>query len=115
MSKLFIELYLDENIDVLVAKILRARGFKALTTNDVGRKGSSDPEQLAYAVENGYAIVSMDRLDFEALVQDYFHAGRNHFGIFLVGDSSPQVLAQKLTDFLDFNTADEMLNQVVYL
>lgn len=115
MSKLYIELYLDENIDVLVAKILRARGLTVVTTDDMGHKGSSDPDQLVYAVENGFAIVSMDRIDFEALAKDYFYAGREHFGIFLVTDGSPQLIARKLTIFLDFNTADEMRNQVVYL
>ena len=102
MSKLYIELYLDENIDVLVAKILCARGLTVLTTDDVGRKGTSDPEQLIYAAENGLAIVSMDRMDFEILAKDYFNSGREHFGIFILSDASPQSLSRKLTNFLDF-------------
>lgn len=115
MSKLYIELYLDENIDILVAKILRARGLTVVTTDDAGRKGSSDPEQLIYAVENEFAIVSMDRVDFEVLGKEYFYLGQEHFGIFLLADGSPQLIAQKLNNFLDFNTADEMRNQLVYL
>ena len=67
MDKLFIELYLDENVSVLVAKILRARGFKVTTTDEAGRKGTSDPKQLQFAVENGYTIVTMNRVDFESL------------------------------------------------
>jgi len=31
LSKLFIELYLDEDVDVLVADLIRARGFTAIT------------------------------------------------------------------------------------
>lgn len=94
---------------------MRARGLTVVTTDDAGRKGTSDPEQLIYAVQNEFAIVSMDRLDFEVLVKEYFYSGREHFGIFLLTDGSPQLIAQKLTNFLDFNTADEMRNQVVYL
>ena len=115
MSKLYIELYLDENIDVLVAKILRARGLSVVTTDEAGRKGTSDPEQLKHAAENGFAIVSMNRVDFEILAKEYFYSGQKHFGIFLVADNPPQVIAQRLNDFLDFNTADEMVNQIVYL
>ena len=34
MSRLFIELYLDEDVDVLVADLVRARGFKVTTTQE---------------------------------------------------------------------------------
>lgn len=47
MNRLFIELFLDEDVDVLVAILVRVRGFKAITTQEVGRKGSNDAEQLA--------------------------------------------------------------------
>ncbi len=49
MSRLFIELYLDEDVDVLVADLARARGFKAVTTQEAGRKKKDDAEQLAFA------------------------------------------------------------------
>ena len=38
MSRLFIELYLDEAVDVLVAGLIRARGFQTITTQEAGRK-----------------------------------------------------------------------------
>ena len=38
MSRLFIELYLDEDVDVLVAGLIRACGFHAITTQEAGRK-----------------------------------------------------------------------------
>jgi predicted nuclease of predicted toxin-antitoxin system len=115
VHKLFIELYLDENVSILVAKILRARGFTVVTTDEVGRKGTSDPEQLEYAKENGLAIVSMNRVDFEKLAREYFETGKDHFGIFILADNSPQVIAQRLSDALDRNTADEIINQIIYI
>ena len=57
----------------------------------------------------------MDRIDFEALAKDYFNSGQKHFGILSWSMPSAQIIARKLTNFLDFNTADEMLNQLVYL
>jgi hypothetical protein len=42
MSSVFIRLYLDEDVNVLVADLLNARGFDALSARDA--------EQLAYAV-----------------------------------------------------------------
>lgn len=38
-GQLFIELYLDEDVDVLVAELLRARGFVAVTTLESGLFG----------------------------------------------------------------------------
>lgn len=37
MSSLFIVLYLDENVHVLVADLIQARGFQAITTRDAGQ------------------------------------------------------------------------------
>lgn len=115
MNRLFIHLFLDENVDILVAKILRAKGYKVVTTDEVNRKGKTDPEQLKFAVENELAIATMNRDDFASLANEYFYSGRRHFGIFVIGDNSPQAIAQRLGEFLDFLTADEMVNQIVYL
>jgi hypothetical protein len=49
MMRLFIELYTDEDVDVLIADLLRARGFSVLTTRDAGRLYATDEEQLAFA------------------------------------------------------------------
>jgi hypothetical protein len=48
-TRLFIALYLDENVDSLVARLVRARGFEVIATEEVGCKGAKDLEQLAYA------------------------------------------------------------------
>jgi hypothetical protein len=56
VSRLFIELFLDEDVDVLVARLVRARGFRATTTQEAGQLGKSDAEQLAYAVQHGQTL-----------------------------------------------------------
>ena len=48
MKNLFIELYLDEDVDVLVADLVRARGFVVVTTRDAGNLGASDLDQLYF-------------------------------------------------------------------
>jgi hypothetical protein len=52
---LFIELYLDEDVSVLVADLVRARGFTAITTREADQLHASDADQLAYAVSQLYA------------------------------------------------------------
>ncbi len=115
MNKIFIEIYLDENVHVLIAKIIQSHGFKAVTTQDVGRKGTSDPDQLEYATENGCAILTHNRVDFEDLAAEYFALGKEHCGIVILADNSPQEISRRLLDILNKFTADEMINQIVYI
>ena len=44
MSPLFVELYLDEDVDVLVADLVRTRGFKVTTTQEAGQIGKNDDD-----------------------------------------------------------------------
>jgi predicted nuclease of predicted toxin-antitoxin system len=53
-----ISLYLDEDVRVLLAEVLRSRGYHATHVLDVKRTGRSDAEQLAHAAKNGMAILT---------------------------------------------------------
>jgi predicted nuclease of predicted toxin-antitoxin system len=99
----------------LIAKILRSHGFKAEMTQEVGRKATSDPEQIDYAGEQGYAILTHNRTDFEDLAKEYFDSGKNHYGIIITADNSPQEIARRLITVLNEITADEMKNQIIYI
>jgi predicted nuclease of predicted toxin-antitoxin system len=115
MSSIFIRLYLDEDVSVLVADLLNARGFDALSVRDAGQLQASDAEQLAYAVNHQRALVTHNRGDFEELVQTYFDAEQKHYGVILAVRRSPQEIAQRLLTILNRVTADEMENQVRYI
>jgi hypothetical protein len=83
VNALFIVLYLDEDVDVLVAALSRARGFTAVTTREAGQLQNSDAEQLAYAVTQRKAFLTHNRADFEALDQEYLAASQTHCGIMI--------------------------------
>jgi len=53
-----ISLYLDEDVRVLLAEILRNRGYHAYHVLEVERTGKSDSEQFAYAIRNKMAILT---------------------------------------------------------
>ncbi|MGK7948064.1 MAG: DUF5615 family PIN-like protein [Xenococcaceae cyanobacterium] len=115
MSSLFIRLYLDEDVNVLVADLLNARGFDVLTVRDAGKLQASDAEQLAYAVNQQRTLVTHNRSDFEKLVQTYFATKQKHYGVILAVRRPPQAIAQRLLAILNHITADEMENQVRYI
>lgn len=115
MSSLFIELYLDEDVDVLVADLIRARGFKAITTQEAGRKRKDDDEQLAFAASQQLTLLTHNRVDFETLGQSYFAAGKAHSGIIIATRRDPYEIARRLLIILNAVTADEMANQIRYI
>jgi len=115
VNKIFIEIYLDENVHILIAKIIESHGFKAIATQEAGNKGASDPEQLEYATRNGYAILTHNRRDFEELAAEYFASGKEHYGIVIAADNSPQEISRRMIAVLNDFTADEMKNQIIYI
>jgi len=115
MSNVFIRLYLDEDVNVMIADLLKARGFDSLTVRDAGRLSASDEEQLAYAVSQKRTLVTHNRTDFEELTQIYFNTEQKHCGVIFAVRRPPQEIAQRLLVILNQVTADEMENQVRYI
>ena len=115
MSRLFIALYLDEDVDVLIARLMRARGFVVITTQEAGQLRNNDAAQLAYAVSQHKTLLTHNRVDFEALAQTYFAAGQRHDGIIFAVRRSPRDIARRLLRILNAVTAEEMHNQVRYI
>ncbi len=115
MSSIFISLYLDEDVNVLVADLLKARGFDAITARDAGNLQATDSEQFTYALSQTRTLVTHNRTDFEELVQAYFASGQIHYGVIFAVRRSPQEIAQRLLVILNQVTADQMQNQVRYI
>lgn len=115
MSALFASVYLDEDVNVVLADLLRARGFHAITARDAGRLGWEDADQLAFAAENNMAILTHNRGDFQALHRQYLDAGRSHSGILIAVRRPLYLIRQNVVDLLDQLTADELEGQLLYL
>lgn len=66
-DRIFSNLYLDEDVSVLIAEWLRPHGFDILTTRETHNLGQSDSFQLLFAAAQQRAILTPNRGDFEAL------------------------------------------------
>lgn len=115
MNEIFVELYNDEDVSILIAELIRARGFSVLTTLDAENLGKSDAKQLEFAVGNKKVLLTHNRVDFEKLAQQYFEQDKIHYGIVIAVRHLPNEMAQRLLEILNQATADEMINQIRYI
>lgn len=113
--KLFAELYLDEDVSVLVGALLKARGFDALTARDAGMLGQDDSDQLEHATSVERCIVTHNRVHFEQLHRQYVATGQEHHGIVVAARRTPQEIARRLAMLLNSFAADEFSNQLLYV
>lgn len=90
-------IYLDEDVDVHVAALLKQSGFDVLTTLEAGRanKRISDEDQLAFAVDQGRAIFTHNVKDFFVLASKWEAAGRSHCGIVVAPHAFAPELAER--------------------
>lgn len=79
------KLLLDEQISGKVAARLRDRGHDvAAVTNDPSLRGLSDPDLFEVAQQQGRALVTYNRVDFEPIIRGYAAENREHHGLIIV-------------------------------
>jgi Domain of unknown function (DUF5615) len=107
-------LYFDEDVSVVLAAMLRARGFPVTTTRDAGYLGRTDEQQLHAASDANQILVTHNRADFERLHREWLEAGRRHAGIIIARRRQPGELTVRLGRLLGRLTADDFTNQLFY-
>jgi predicted nuclease of predicted toxin-antitoxin system len=115
VSRLFVSLYLDEDVSILVGKLLQSRGLTVVTTQQAARLASSDVDQLKFAADRQMAILTHNRADFEELARQYRESQRGHGGIIIAVRRPPHEIVRRLFVLLNQITADEMDNQLLYI
>lgn len=114
-SRLFIHLYIDEDVHESVAPALRRRGYDVLNVREVSRRGLSDAEQLAFAVEQDRTLFRFNAADFMALQISYVTRNQEHAGIVVSKQIPISETVQRLLILLEQVSADEIRNQLHWL
>ncbi|OGX61174.1 MAG: hypothetical protein A2471_04610 [Omnitrophica WOR_2 bacterium RIFOXYC2_FULL_45_15] len=108
--------YFDEDVSIVVAKIIRAHGFKVICASEVKECGITDEEQLKYAAKNNYVLVTHNIRDFIKLHKDSTEKEFNHGGIILARRRRDNYeFARRLLEFLKETEIDDLSNQVRYV
>jgi hypothetical protein len=78
-----LRVYLDEDVDVLLAPLLTAHGIDCRTAVAAGNLGRRDEEQLAFSFGESRILITHNRADFEGLAVAWWGQQRAHAGIIL--------------------------------
>lgn len=108
-------LYCDEDVSVVFAAMLRARGFAVTTARDADQLGRSDEEQLTAAARADSALLTHNRVDFEHLHRLWLESGRDHAGIVIARRRLPAELAGRVGRLLARLAPEDFSNQLFYL
>jgi predicted nuclease of predicted toxin-antitoxin system len=115
LAALYGRLYLDQDVPVQLAGMLRAQGVDVVTTLEAGVLGQSDAQQLADAVTAGRVLVTHNRLDYEELHTAYLADDRPHFGIIIAAQRrSLRLTRDRLLDLLNRFDRDQLRNNLFY-
>jgi hypothetical protein len=108
------KVYLDEDVHLFIADALRLRGWQALTTNDAGRRGAGDRDQVRFATENGYAFLTYNVRDLPRVHYEMLAAGEHHSGIIVAVQDDPRRTIRALLNLLASVSAEALCDSLVY-
>jgi hypothetical protein len=108
-------LYADEDVDVLIKPLLKAKGFTVYTTLDEGMLGKTDREQLEHAISLKAAFLTHNKVDFEKLAGQFLEERKEHFGVILATRRNVYELARRTARFLEMHKMDGIKNRVWYI
>jgi len=112
---MLIKLYLDEDVWTGLATALRQAGYDVVSVDDVGRKGLSDEDQMAFAIAEGRAILTHNIQDFAPLATTYFEQGIEHPGILVTRHFEKGLLLRRMLALLDALTAEQLANTLRFV
>lgn len=79
------KLLLDEQISGKVAERLRDRGHDVIAaTDEPSLRSLRDPDLFEVAQQQGRALLTYNRVDFEPIIREYAQMDRAHHGLVIV-------------------------------
>ena len=91
---------LDENIHPGVAEAAWEQDVDVVSVLDLRARGRSDREQLELAADQERVFVTRNRADYLYWTREFYHAGRPHGGLLLLGgglpNDQPEAIARTL-------------------
>ena len=109
------KLYLDEDVDPLLAPVLRERGIDCLSTRDTQNLGHSDVQQLAFSTSQGRVILTFNVQNFLHLATELADSGRHHSGIIVSDHLSFRELLRRILVLVQRQANTDLNDTVLWL
>ncbi|MEA3340527.1 MAG: DUF5615 family PIN-like protein [Chloroflexota bacterium] len=110
-----IRIFIDEDVWNGLAAALREAGYDAVSVAEVGRKGLSDENQLAYASGEQRAIITHNAQDFAPLTEIYFFQEIRHYGVIIARHFEKGKLLRRTLALLDGLTAKSLADTLRFV
>ena len=110
-----IRLLLDEDIPILLAQVLRERGYDVVHATEEGLSGATDDRVFEQAFAHGRVLLTHNVADFLALTERRAVEERPHRGLFLAPQLPFGELLRRTLRALRDRTADDLVNAVVWM
>jgi hypothetical protein len=78
MSSPALRVCLDDDVDVLLGRLLDARGFDSLSASRAGNLAWPDQRRLEFAAAEERVLITHNRVDFEELAKQWWKQSRDH-------------------------------------
>jgi predicted nuclease of predicted toxin-antitoxin system len=107
-----LKIYLEEDVNPLLARVLRERSFEAVSAHEAGHRALSDQELLIEASRRGCALLTHNIRDFLRL-----HAALSgaHAGIILANQQPFSELLKKTLRLLHQESGADAKGRVFWL
>lgn len=110
-----VKLFLDEDVHAGLTHTLHQRGFDVVHAQEMKRKGRSDADQLAFAVQEKRCLVAFNIRDFVLLHNSYLKQDKEHWGIIASKQMSIGEILRRLLFKLAFKETGYFKNRIEFL
>jgi predicted nuclease of predicted toxin-antitoxin system len=107
-----IKLYLDEDVRPLLARLLRERGYDAVSAIERKHIGITDEEQILHAINEQRVLLTHNIRHFVKLHKMYQD---KHFGILLSGQIPFKLLVRRTLNFMNQQSIEGAKGQIIWL
>ena len=108
-------LFLDEDVRLLLAEVLRRRGYDVLHTIEAGRQGEDDQAQLEFATAQGRILLTHNVRDHMLLDRQFREENKMHSGILLSDQLPFRELLRRTLKFLNSIEGKEVEGRMIWL
>jgi hypothetical protein len=108
-------LYLDHDVHLYFVAALRHHGYEAHSTQEYGNQRASDEEQLSFATDRGWTLLSYNIGHFSELHRKWMAQRKEHTGIILAAQFNPDRTLRRLLSLLFLAVPEDLHNRCLFL